>query len=301
MKIRPAMRVIEVGNIVYSPALQRTPLATEAQYLLARYVFETLGNRRYRFLLKSRRRSSSIQRVIVRVDIHRQRIGQPRHRMWWLQHLSRIHGMEIRVVVSQFFRQGQQHFFDSFAAGIIRGEIRQFHKTRIQLFQGAGKNFQRLAIQRHIGSRFPLVLLSRSCHSQRSGEFALSARYCKTLSICPAVFNKSSCACCRWNVASSSAIHFSFSSRRAFSTTCKPTFPSSNRACSCAKSCWTSCNSRRATSLPASVSRTCRVIRRTSALTWPCLLDKAALAASRFDCASATFALMLGLKIGTCA
>jgi RimJ/RimL family protein N-acetyltransferase len=47
MEIRPAMRVIEVGNIVYSPALQRTPLATEAQYLLARHVFETLGNRRY--------------------------------------------------------------------------------------------------------------------------------------------------------------------------------------------------------------------------------------------------------------
>jgi len=47
MEIRPAMRVIEVGNIVYAPALQRTPLATEAQYLLARYVFETLGYRRY--------------------------------------------------------------------------------------------------------------------------------------------------------------------------------------------------------------------------------------------------------------
>ena len=47
MEIRPAMRVIEVGQVVYSPALQRTPLATEAQYLLARYVFETLGYRRY--------------------------------------------------------------------------------------------------------------------------------------------------------------------------------------------------------------------------------------------------------------
>jgi RimJ/RimL family protein N-acetyltransferase len=47
MEIRPAMRVIEVGHIVYSPALQRTPLATETQYLLARYVFETLGYRRY--------------------------------------------------------------------------------------------------------------------------------------------------------------------------------------------------------------------------------------------------------------
>ena len=47
MEIRPAMGVIEVGHILYSPALQRTPLGTEAQYLLARYAFETLGYRRY--------------------------------------------------------------------------------------------------------------------------------------------------------------------------------------------------------------------------------------------------------------
>jgi RimJ/RimL family protein N-acetyltransferase/GNAT superfamily N-acetyltransferase len=47
MEIRPTMRVIEVGNILYSPALQKTPLATEAQFLLARYAFESLGYRRY--------------------------------------------------------------------------------------------------------------------------------------------------------------------------------------------------------------------------------------------------------------
>jgi len=47
MAIRPEHRVIEVGNVVYAPALQRTPLATEAQFLLARYAFETLGYRRY--------------------------------------------------------------------------------------------------------------------------------------------------------------------------------------------------------------------------------------------------------------
>ncbi|MBN8920312.1 MAG: GNAT family N-acetyltransferase [Rhizobiales bacterium] len=47
MEIRPAARVVEVGHVLYSPALQRTPLATEAQYLLARHVFETLGYRRY--------------------------------------------------------------------------------------------------------------------------------------------------------------------------------------------------------------------------------------------------------------
>jgi RimJ/RimL family protein N-acetyltransferase len=47
MEIRPAMRVVEVGHIVYAPELQRTPVATEAQYLLARYAFEELGYRRY--------------------------------------------------------------------------------------------------------------------------------------------------------------------------------------------------------------------------------------------------------------
>ena len=47
MEIKPAMRSIEVGHIVYTPPLQRTQLATEAQYLLAKYVFETLGYRRY--------------------------------------------------------------------------------------------------------------------------------------------------------------------------------------------------------------------------------------------------------------
>lgn len=47
MEIRPAMRVIEMGSIVYSPALQRTPAATEAQYLVARYAFDDLGYRRY--------------------------------------------------------------------------------------------------------------------------------------------------------------------------------------------------------------------------------------------------------------
>ena len=47
MEIRPAMRVIEIGNIVYTPALQRTGAGTEAQYLMARHVFETLRYRRY--------------------------------------------------------------------------------------------------------------------------------------------------------------------------------------------------------------------------------------------------------------
>jgi RimJ/RimL family protein N-acetyltransferase len=47
MSIRPEMRVIEIGNILLGRGLQRTPLATEAQYLLARHAFETLRYRRH--------------------------------------------------------------------------------------------------------------------------------------------------------------------------------------------------------------------------------------------------------------
>ena len=47
MRFDPANRVVEVGNVMYTPALQRTVGATEAQYLFASYVFDTLGVRRY--------------------------------------------------------------------------------------------------------------------------------------------------------------------------------------------------------------------------------------------------------------
>jgi RimJ/RimL family protein N-acetyltransferase len=47
MRIDVTHRVIEVGNIMYGTPLQKTPGATEVQYLLMRYVFETLGYRRY--------------------------------------------------------------------------------------------------------------------------------------------------------------------------------------------------------------------------------------------------------------
>jgi RimJ/RimL family protein N-acetyltransferase len=47
MRPDPANGVVEVGNILYSPLLQRTREATEAMYLMARHVFEELGYRRY--------------------------------------------------------------------------------------------------------------------------------------------------------------------------------------------------------------------------------------------------------------
>src|SRR4029079_19526219 len=47
MRIDRTHGVIEVGNINYSPLLQRTPAATEAMFLMMRRVFDELGYRRY--------------------------------------------------------------------------------------------------------------------------------------------------------------------------------------------------------------------------------------------------------------
>ncbi|MFX6759293.1 GNAT family protein, partial [Acinetobacter baumannii] len=39
--------VVEVGAVTFSPLLQRTPLSTEAQFLMMKHVFDDLGYRRY--------------------------------------------------------------------------------------------------------------------------------------------------------------------------------------------------------------------------------------------------------------
>jgi RimJ/RimL family protein N-acetyltransferase len=68
MAVRPEMRVVEVGNIVLGPATQRTALATEAQYLLARYVFETLNYRRYEW--KCDARNAASRRAALRLGFN---------------------------------------------------------------------------------------------------------------------------------------------------------------------------------------------------------------------------------------
>lgn len=47
MRIDAKNRVIEVGAVIYSEQLKQSKIATEAQFLLAQYVFEDLQYRRY--------------------------------------------------------------------------------------------------------------------------------------------------------------------------------------------------------------------------------------------------------------
>ncbi|MFE4977474.1 GNAT family N-acetyltransferase [Kitasatospora sp. NPDC056651] len=47
MRQEPEDGVVEVGSVTFSPLLKRTPVSTEAQFLLMSYVFDELGYRRY--------------------------------------------------------------------------------------------------------------------------------------------------------------------------------------------------------------------------------------------------------------
>jgi RimJ/RimL family protein N-acetyltransferase len=89
MRIEPAHRCIEVGSILYTPLLQRTAGATEAMYLMARYVFEDLGYRRYEWKCNSLNEPS--RRAALRLGftfegIFRQHMivkGQNRDTAWY--------------------------------------------------------------------------------------------------------------------------------------------------------------------------------------------------------------------------
>jgi RimJ/RimL family protein N-acetyltransferase len=89
MRIDPAHGVIEVGHINYSPLVQRTPAATEAQYLLMKLVFDTLGYRRFEWKCDSLNAPSrrAAQRLGFRFEgVFRQAVvykGRSRDTAWF--------------------------------------------------------------------------------------------------------------------------------------------------------------------------------------------------------------------------
>jgi RimJ/RimL family protein N-acetyltransferase len=58
MRITSEHGVIEVGSILWGPAIARTRVATEALYLFARYVFDELGYRRFEWKCDARNEPS---------------------------------------------------------------------------------------------------------------------------------------------------------------------------------------------------------------------------------------------------
>ena len=68
MRIDAQNGVIEVGHVHFSPLLSRTAMATETQWLLMRYVFDTLGYRRYEWKCNSLNEPS--RRAAQRLGFH---------------------------------------------------------------------------------------------------------------------------------------------------------------------------------------------------------------------------------------
>ena len=89
MRIEPAHRVIEVGSILYTPALQHTTAATEAMYLMAQHVFETQQYRRYEWkcnALNQPSRRAALRLGFTFEGIFRQHMivkGQNRDTAWF--------------------------------------------------------------------------------------------------------------------------------------------------------------------------------------------------------------------------
>jgi RimJ/RimL family protein N-acetyltransferase len=89
LRIEPAQGSIEVGHILYSPALQRSRGATEAMYLMARHVFEDLGYRRYEWkcdALNARSRRAAARLGFTFEGVFRQHMivkGRNRDTAWF--------------------------------------------------------------------------------------------------------------------------------------------------------------------------------------------------------------------------
>lgn len=58
MRIRPEYGSIEVGAVAHGMAMARSPMSTEAHYLLARHIFDDLGYRRYEWKLNNNNQPS---------------------------------------------------------------------------------------------------------------------------------------------------------------------------------------------------------------------------------------------------
>ncbi|WP_180898352.1 GNAT family N-acetyltransferase [Martelella soudanensis] len=58
MRLDEKNGVIEVGSVAHGPAMQRSTMATEAHYMMARHIFDDLGYRRYEWKLNNENEKS---------------------------------------------------------------------------------------------------------------------------------------------------------------------------------------------------------------------------------------------------
>lgn len=118
MRIEPAHRVIEVGNVMFSPALRRTAGATEAIYLMARNAFEVLGYRRFEWkcnALNAASRRAALRFGFTFEGLFRQHMivkGRSRDTAWFsmidAEWPKRKEAFETWLQTSNFDEEGRQ-------------------------------------------------------------------------------------------------------------------------------------------------------------------------------------------------
>lgn len=118
MRAEPKHGVIEVGNVLFSPALQRTRAATEAIYLMASHIFGTLGYRRFEWkcnALNQASRRAALRLGFTFEGIFRQHMvvkGNSRDSAWFsmLDHEwpARKHAFEAWLAPENFDSEGRQ-------------------------------------------------------------------------------------------------------------------------------------------------------------------------------------------------
>lgn len=118
MRIDGLNGVIEVGNVTFSPLMKRTPISTEAQYLLMKMVFDDLGYRRYEWkcdALNEPSRKAALRLGFSFEGIFRQAVmykGRTRDTAWFSiidsEWPERKAAFEAWLAQTNFDAQGQQ-------------------------------------------------------------------------------------------------------------------------------------------------------------------------------------------------
>jgi len=118
MRIDAANGAVEVGNVMFSPILQRTPVATDAMYLMAKYVFDDLGYRRYEWKCNSLNlpsRKAAARFGFTYEGTFRQHLvvkGRNRDTAWFsmldIEWPARKRAFESWLAADNFDEQGQQ-------------------------------------------------------------------------------------------------------------------------------------------------------------------------------------------------
>jgi RimJ/RimL family protein N-acetyltransferase len=119
MRMEPAHGVIEVGNILLAPSLQRTTAATEAMHLMAAHVFDQLGYRRYEWKCNAENhpsRRAALRLGFIFEGIFRQHMvvkGTNRDTAWFSmldrEWPSRKRAFEAWLAPANFDQDGKQH------------------------------------------------------------------------------------------------------------------------------------------------------------------------------------------------